>query len=444
MLLNFTTSFFYSQAIRNPKTLIPNLTIVFKVLCFLLAIYMSVVIVGRYIEDLSKTSITYKHYNEKQEDQYPTYSICFKGNHFYWNNELAIFNEYELHSREYEQMLKGENTFRYEYNVTSRLYEKVPTFYRNVTSTIFDSFYLKFSDILDEAHFTADDSKYSVSYEKVSTTNSSDEPPFYIGYQSPEMFCFSRESKYGPNTIWLEDVLVFNETLLNYINIVEPSSNISLYIHYPNHLIRSLATPNFKLSLQRYKDLITTGEERGKFLEFSLAQGTVLRKRPDSRGSCTMEIDNYDQYLQEVLCSKTNIRCIPPYWKNRLQNITRLPECTKEKQLEAIYNSITNYKEIIANHSTPCTEMYNSIVSKWKRKSGGGSWMLVKFLYEDQYYIEIKYWQDFGLESFISNLGGFIGIFLGYSMMQLPELIGKVSLSIRLLSVQLILLYYIY
>ena len=51
--------------------------------------------------------------------------------------------------------------------------------------------------------------------------------------------------------------------------------------------------------------------------------------------------------------------------------------------------------------------------------------MLLKFLYEDQYYIEIKSLQEFGFESFVSNLGGFIGIFLGYSMLQLPELIGK-------------------
>ena len=41
-----------------------------------------------------------------------------------------------------------------------------------------------------------------------------------------------------------------------------------------------------------------------------------------------------------------------------------------------------------------------------------------------KYYEEIEYSKDFGSESFISNLGGFIGIFLGYSMMQLPELLG--------------------
>ena len=41
----------------------------------------------------------------------------------------------------------------------------------------------------------------------------------------------------------------------------------------------------------------------------------------------------------------------------------------------------------------------------------------------DTYYEEISQVEDFGPQDFISNLGGFIGIFLGYSMMQIPELL---------------------
>ena len=45
--------------------------------------------------------------------------------------------------------------------------------------------------------------------------------------------------------------------------------------------------------------------------------------------------------------------------------------------------------------------------------------------YADRYYEEITQVEDFGVQDFISNLGGFIGIFLGYSMMQIPELLGQ-------------------
>ena len=42
----------------------------------------------------------------------------------------------------------------------------------------------------------------------------------------------------------------------------------------------------------------------------------------------------------------------------------------------------------------------------------------------EKYYEEIKQVEDFGFQDFVSNVGGFFGIFVGYSMMQIPELLG--------------------
>ena len=52
----------------------------------------------------------------------------------------------------------------------------------------------------------------------------------------------------------------------------------------------------------------------------------------------------------------------------------------------------------------------------------------LKFLYEDNIYEEIENTKSFDLESFVSGVGGFIGIFLGYSILQLPELLGLLSI----------------
>ena len=66
--------------------------------------------------------------------------------------------------------------------------------------------------------------------------------------------------------------------------------------------------------------------------------------------------------------------------------------------------------------------MFNSVV--WNgRRSWEGAFM--EILYAEKFYEEILYVEDFSIQDFISNLGGFIGIFLGYSMMQIPELLGK-------------------
>ena len=38
-------------------------------------------------------------------------------------------------------------------------------------------------------------------------------------------------------------------------------------------------------------------------------------------------------------------------------------------------------------------------------------------------YEEIRYIKALGFENWLSNVGGFVGIFLGYSMMQFPEML---------------------
>ena len=56
------------------------------------------------------------------------------------------------------------------------------------------------------------------------------------------------------------------------------------------------------------------------------------------------------------------------------------------------------------------------------------------FLYGDSVYEEIQNTKTFDLESFVSGVGGFIGIFLGYSILQLPELLGLLASFVRNIS----------
>ena len=46
----------------------------------------------------------------------------------------------------------------------------------------------------------------------------------------------------------------------------------------------------------------------------------------------------------------------------------------------------------------------------------------IAFHYTEKLYEEIKYTRAMGFESWLSNVGGFVGIFLGYSIMQIPDM----------------------
>ena len=73
-------------------------------------------------------------------------------------------------------------------------------------------------------------------------------------------------------------------------------------------------------------------------------------------------------------------------------------------------------KRMMFNKSVPCLEQYATVAWNFVETKKAISDTNIKVLYPDIYYQEISYSSDFGLESVISNVGGFVGIFLGYSV----------------------------
>ena len=57
----------------------------------------------------------------------------------------------------------------------------------------------------------------------------------------------------------------------------------------------------------------------------------------------------------------------------------------------------------------------------------------MEFVVANKILQEIIYVREFGIESCWSGIGGFVGIFVGYSILQLPDMLG--SLFQRLLKV---------
>ena len=52
-------------------------------------------------------------------------------------------------------------------------------------------------------------------------------------------------------------------------------------------------------------------------------------------------------------------------------------------------------------------------------------YILIELIYGEEKYQEFVNHRQFSLESFGSGVGGLIGIFLGYSFMQIPESVHK-------------------
>ena len=74
----------------------------------------------------------------------------------------------------------------------------------------------------------------------------------------------------------------------------------------------------------------------------------------------------------------------------------------------------------------PMSIHYPSIITLSQLSKG----VPIKFQYRERSYQEIENLQEFNFESFLSGIGGYVGIFLGYSIMQFPELITNIQVAI--------------
>ena len=110
---------------KDPKILMDRIWVIFNVICFLLALYMTLKNIGRFLEDANNTTSTYKKYSQSVKDEYPSFSLCFEGDGLYRFNESAIFAAYGIYLSSYEEMLDGKQAFRYDYDPSSRRYSKI-------------------------------------------------------------------------------------------------------------------------------------------------------------------------------------------------------------------------------------------------------------------------------------------------------------------------------
>ena len=55
----------------------------------------------------------------------------------------------------------------------------------------------------------------------------------------------------------------------------------------------------------------------------------------------------------------------------------------------------------------------------------------IKLIYSERKYQEIVNTRDFGMDNFWISVGGFVGLFLGYSLSQIPELLASIPSLFR-------------
>ena len=309
--------------------------------------------------------------------------------------------------------------------IQKQLYHKLPVDIRNGSNEFFDNFSLTISNVLTGLEFVTEEEEKSIHYGKGRKGNEIRDVPFEVHYTTPNTICFSRNAIEPSKTIRTVDWWLLNQSIFG--NDLYRNAHFKMYFHYPGQLLRTFHNPFFETNVLLGSK---NNEEKvwDKIFKIKIEEVTVLRKRHDSNIPCKHHLNQLDDvnFMEEIM---NRVGCMPIYWKD-IRGISIRRECESPSDLKQIYQFIQNYKDVLLSYDGPCIEM--SVTNKFdKEEENKWEEPLIKVVYTKSTYQNIENTRSFGFESFLSGVGGFIGIFLGYSILQIPELLGSVLARLR-------------
>ena len=257
--------------------------------------------------------------------------------------------------------------------------------------------------------------------------------PFKKVFQDPTKLCYSPEQL--PDVHKKSDHLTFNLTDLKAnFNMFENWNMpaLTIHIHMQGQFLRSIGK---ELSSLTPGDLVRYCPEMlgsyssdcfGTRLTFDISQVTLLKSRHDADKQCENDLKDEDEKIMKTILEDDEVRCVPMFWMGLSNYSSRYPKCTTDSQYRRIADLTAGTQSKIRDKIVPpCQEMI--IVTNVQRVKGRirknkDLYLDFQLRHVNDRYQVITNTRGFSVESCWSGIGGFIGIFVGVSLMQLPEI----------------------
>ena len=393
---------------KNAKN---KLVAAYYTLCIFATLGMIVYCLVEYLKDKDVSSVDFKQFNEQEEYVYPTITLCFEtqflGDRL--NNDKIGLDEWS-----YSNFLNGEywqdNFLEVDFdNVTPKIEE----YFLGIYVSSFYDLKTGFVEYLYNAHDLNinDPSKSSTGYWKLFVSK------FYTSFRDTIARCVSFDIPNNLNTSIHKYELLFNASI--FPESVRPEDNqFGVKIHYPNQYLSA----NVKKYSWKKMD---PNNPYSYTMKFKLQNIVVINMRNKPKNPCNENWRNDDQIKRRNIMTK--VGCQPPHWRK----LTDLENCTNKEQMKKFY-----YLDL-TDQRPPCKsiqkvlygyEELNYIADNWLASSGDSSdiYFNVAIELDDSTFMEIKHVRAFDIQSLIGNSGGYFGLFTGYALLQVPQLISYI------------------
>ena len=382
--------------------------VAFWIGCGSFAAYTTVLQFVRYHQNADTPKISYKNlHHSAREDVYPDITICFNSPYTpssakrgTVHNNFYLQKYHSLSNIQYNDLLIGNEKAWNEVQNATR-----------VADVNFADASLKLSSMF-----------YRLVLQN-GQSNVTKDQLIQKSFQIPGTICFTRS--FGS---YLEGYSVSLEYFFGKLFGLKPQPMMVMaFVHYPGQTLRTI----FGQDRMNRADFELTGAmlQSNSNFKVKLNQMSVLKKRPDSVKPCDPTPTDDERFWEELF---SRIPCLPAYWKefHHTKNST-LKDCTNYTQFSELSKFIIfkqiylkETERILASLPVPCNEMEISATSginvhRDAAKQTPGPEL--GFTYSMTKYHEIRNERDFGMESVWSCIGGYIGLFIGCSLLSLLD-----------------------
>ena len=265
--------------------------------------------------------------------------------------------------------------------------------------------------------------------------------PFYKSSQNPNQVCYTRKDE-EVGSKKLVDMMHFDLKWM--VDKGRPKfRTLTVYVHPPGRFYRErrqvAKIPLRKLNT--FNDLVN----------IEIVDITKVRNRVDGEQPCNPDYDQFNdtQWIKDAV---EFLKCVPPYWKSfyQEQNST-FGSCKTKKDLRRAseFTGTLSHKNVnMTQKNKPCDKLSFSTsvraeaqdicpegmertLCKEKNHEASGpilsaytptSKLMIRMTFPEEEYTEIRNSREFGPESLGAGIGGYVGICVGCSLMQLPSL----------------------
>ena len=219
---------------------------------------------------------------------------------------------------------------------------------------------------------------------------------------------------------------LFKDSLRPHIYDYNPDSptfgGFLVWFHYPGQALQAWHLGMGKWLWPKRE----TNSSKNYVMIFKRSQMDVIQRRNKNNNPCVEDWKNHDQHvIEEVIF---NAGCRPPHWTSK-QNV---PLCRSQEEMRKVLLPLRKHEFL--DYTPPCRSITNLPFYYEEIDEDTDSdpaHFRIAMTSADTTFKNVEQIKEYSTQNLIGNIGGYLGLILGYAIVQLPVLLNGIYKAVH-------------